>query len=201
MGTVATLYEDWCAGDNDRERVYVSEKGVAARWISQAQERFADKSECIRSVWSPTIPVGGSIALPSDFGREIKDRVKWDANTILRQIDYPDAINGLYSSTRYYSIWGNTFYVWSAAAGTPTIPYIKKPTAITAATLSSADLEIPSDYHRELFNYFDSMLLRRKNDFVGSVQMIKMFDSAADNAKIDYSQKSDSVPRMRGRLF
>jgi len=202
MGTIANLLEDWASSDSDKASLYASEKGVILRWINEAQLRFTDRSECLRGVWEPTITSTGNVALPSDFKREIKDRVKWDTNRFLVQIDYPTAnLQTTWSDTTHYSIWGSTFYVWGAAAGTPDIPYIKKPTAITASTIASGNLEIPTEYHGFLMYYLDSMWARRLKDIAGSYALMKQFENACDGAYVDYTRDNDPVPMMRGRFF
>ena len=200
-GTVAAVCQDWCGGNPQRMSVYVEEPGVMARWISQAQSRFADKAECLRGVWTPTVPSTGIVALPANFGREIKDGIRWGSSDRLTQVNYTEANMATFSSTRYYSIWGSNFYVFSAAAGTLSIPYIKKPAEITVGTLSTADLEIPTDYHRDLFNYLDAMFVRRSGDFASSTALMKEFDDSANNARLDYAQKTDPVPRVRSGMF
>ena len=201
MATIAGSFEDWAAGDQARTGVYASEPGVIVRWANEAQLRFADRSECLQSVWSPTITSSGNIALPADFLREIKNRVKWTQTIYLVQLDYPTANIQTFTSVGYYSIWNGTFYVWQATSGTPTIPYIKKPTAITTSTLSSADWDIPTEYQRVLFNYFDSMMARRAGDIPGSMTLLSAFDNAADQAYATFHLKRGAVPVMRGSFF
>lgn len=200
-GSASSLCEDWAAGDGEREKIYATERGVMAQWLSKAQEIFCERSECLRNVWTPTITSTGYVAIPSYFGREIPNMVKWDDHTRLIKIDYAKALNTIFSGVNYYSIWNGSFYVWSATAGTPTIPYVKKPTAITAASLATADMEIPTEYFHDIFYYLDSMFLRRKNDINNSIALYKMFIDAADAAKYDYGSKNDAMPMMRGTFF
>ena len=202
MGTVANILEDWSQSSPAKASIYASEQGVVVRWLNEAQLQFADRSECLRDVWEPTITSTGNIALPSDFLREIKDRVKWDSTRYLRQIDYPTAnLVDSWSDTSHYSIWGGTFYVWGTAAGSPEIPYIKKPTAITVSTVSSASLEIPTEHQFILKLYLNSMMAERKDDIAGSVALMKEFQTNCDMAYMDTVRKLDPVPTMKGRWF
>lgn len=202
MGTVATVIESWASSSPAKASVYASEPAVIVNWINEAQLLFCDKSECLRDVWSPTVTSTGTVALPSDFKREIKDRVKWDDNTYLRQIDYPTAnLISSWGSTTNYSIWGGNFYVWGAAAGSPEIPYITKPTAITVSTLSSADLEIPTEHQYILKIYLNAMMAERANDIAGHVALMKQFIQSAENAYMDVVNDNDPVPTMRGGFF
>lgn len=216
MATIKNLLEDWVSFDDERLDVYSHEQGVITRWINQAQLMFADKSECIRGIWTPTLSSSGSVALPSDFLRAVKDRVKWSTNWYLREIDYPSANIMTFGSVAYYSVWGDTFYVWNGGNGTPTIPYIKKPTAITTSTIATADFEIPTEYHQHLFLFLDGMMARRKRYAVtdkhgnfmtwrDNVQVsdgfFEQFYIKCANAKADYSKKHDIVPQMEGNFF
>lgn len=201
MATVATLLEEWAAGSPEREVLVATEKGVTATWLNRGQERFAANSEMLQDLWQPTITSTGNIALPANFVREIKDMVHWDAQTRLREISYAMAQNIIFSITRWYSIWNGTFYVWMAAAGSPSIAYIKKPTAITTSTLATADLELPSEYHRDLFYYLDSQWLRRNGDLKGSAVAIAQFDQAVAEARRTFRERRMPVPMMRGVFF
>lgn len=203
MGTVATFLEDWSSTESGKESLYASEQGKIIRWLNEAQLRFSDKSECLRDVWQPTISSTGVVALPSNFKREIKDRVKWTANRYLQQIDYPTAniYSTQFSDTYHYSIWGGNFYVWQPAAGTPDVPFIVKPTLITASTISSSDLEIPTEYHAYLMFYLDSMWARTQKDIAGSIALLKQFDSSAEEIYLDFVKDNDPIPTMRGGFF
>lgn len=202
MGTVANILQNWASTSPAKASLYASEKGVLVSWLNEAQLQFTDISECLRDVWQPTITSSGNVALPSDFKREIKDRVKWDTNTYLQQIDYPTAnLITTWSGTYKYSIWGDTFYVWAAAAGTPSIPYIKKPTEITVANIATADLEIPTEYHYILKIYLNAMMAERANDIAGSLGLMKQFQKYAEEAYAEVVRDNDPVPMMRGRFF
>lgn len=202
MGTIANIVEEWASSHPSKAAVYASEPAVIVSWINSAQLLFCDKSECLRDVWQPTITSTGNVALPSNFLREIKDRVKWDSTRYLRQIDYPTAnLVDSWSDTTNYSIWGSTFYVWGAAAGSPEIPYIKKPTAITTSTLSTADFEIPTEYQFMLRLYFNAMMAERKDDIAGSIALMGEFNNYCKQAYMDTVRKVDPVPMMRGGFF
>lgn len=199
MASALNLLADWAGDGGERHNLLNSEKGLLMRWLNQAQLRFADKSEVLQSVWEPTITSGGSIALPSNFLREIKDRVKWTADVHLVKIDYPTAINNTFSTTNYYAIFGGTFYVFAAAAGTPTIPFIKSPAAIT--NLSSAELEIPSEYHHNLILFLDAMFARKAGDVKSYMILMKEFDRNAEDAGMAFKIKRDGAPVTNGGFF
>lgn len=202
MGTVASTIEQWAANDPKKEALYTTKRGLIVSYINDAQLTFVDKSECLRGVWQPTITSSGSIALPSDFLREIVNRVKWSSTVYLTKMDYPTAnLVTSFGSTLYYSIWNGTFYVWAAASGTPDVPYIKKPTAITATTLSSADLDIPTEFHHRLQTALDSYYLRTVGDYKDSEYFDKKFEQEATQAGMDFRDRNDPVPIMRGSFF
>lgn len=214
MGTAANVLEDWASSEPEKITLYNSQKGIILRWLNEAQLRYAVRSECLRDVWSPTITSTGNIALPSNFIREIKDRVKLSDSVVLTQLSFADARLFTFSGTNYYSIHAGTFYVWVAAACTPTIPYIKKPTAITTSTLATADLEIPTESQGNLFFYLDSMYSRipknvltrdgnsvSRNDIAGSIALLKQFDEEADREKFDYLYANEPTPITRSGLF
>ena len=198
-----TLLEEWTGGTGDRLQVYTSELGTVNRWLNQAQLRFADKAECLRDVWSPSIPSTGVIDLPTNFIREYKDRVKLTSYRYLIQMAYQDAQiqTPLLSGTYYYSIYNKQFYVWSPMACTPIIPYIRKPIDINLQDGSSNDLEIPNQYYIILFDYLDAMMARRKDDITGYNVLLSEFDKKAENARFDFMQKNDPVAQARGYWF
>ena len=199
MASVQSVLEDWVAGESDKLDIYPSRQNIALRWINEAQLRFCDRSEMLRSVWNPTIDSTGIIALPSDFLREIKDMVKWTANVPLWEVDYPHAQLMNFSSPRFYSIWGNKFYVWAAASGTPSIPYIRKPKLIQ--NISVDDFEIPTEFQNSLTYYLESKWLKKNKDVNGSIAVLNVFDRMADEAAARYRARRDPVPIMRGSFF
>ena len=201
MATIANTLRDWASTDDAKVALYSSQPSKLLRWINEAQLRFAKRSEMIRDVWSPTITSTGNIALPDNFLREIKDRVKLDANTYLRQIAFSDARLLQISGTYYYSIWNNTFYVWSAGACTPSVPYITKPAVVLLADIATTDLEIPTEYHHTLFLYLDSMWAREQKDIAGSIALLKQFDNECDDAKVDYVRDNEPVPMTNPSMF
>lgn len=202
MGTVANILEDWAQSSPAKASIYASEQGVVVRWFNEAQLQFCDRSECLRDVWEPTVTSTGNVALPSDFLREIKNRVKWDSNTYLIQIDYPTAnLVETWSTTTNYSIWNGTFYVWGAAAGSPEIPYIQKPTDITVSTLSSATCEIQTEYQYILKIYLNAMIAERGGDVAGSLALLEKFGQECDRVYTRVVQKLDPVPIMHGGYF
>lgn len=199
MSAVQSVLEDWVAGESDKYVIYPAKQDIALRWLNEGQLRFCDRSEMLRSVWSPTIDATGIISLPSDFLREIKDLVKWAPNWPLWEMDYPKASLLTFSSPRYYSIWGNKMYIWAPAAGSPTIPYMRKPRVLTSD--KNDDLEIPTEYQNALTYYLESKWLKRNKDVAGSLAMLRTFDQMADEAAARYRARRDPVPMMRGSFF
>jgi hypothetical protein len=131
MASASTILGDWASLDPERETLYAHTPALLLRWLNEAQLRFCNKSEILQGVWQPTVPDTGIVALPEDFLREYVDRIQWTTNQYLRKGDLPTLKLLNLSSTMYYAIYGENFYVMSPAAGSPTIHYIKKPVLIT----------------------------------------------------------------------
>lgn len=200
-GTATRLIADWTADGGPRQALYGQVKGLVLRWLNEAQLRFADKSEVLQGVWEPDIDSDGYIALPEDFLREVKDRVKWSADKFLYKGSYPILRTVTLSNTVAYCIWDNKFYVFSASSGSPTVPYIKKPQEISSTALDNADLEIPTEYHHLLILYFDAMFARRNGDYQGYIALLGSFDAAATDAGIEFRNRRDNVPFMQGGVL
>lgn len=201
MGSFANILQDWASVNEAKNELYIGRPELLLRWLNEAQLRYCSKSEMVRGVWEPTITSSGNISLPSDFLREIKDRVKWADNEYLIQIDHPSAIIMDFTGTHYYSIWADTFYVWGAAAGNPEIPYIKKPTVVAIGNIGTASLEIPTEFHSTLLTYLDAMYERERGNIAGYRALINVFDEQAREEGVEYRGRRDPVPVMRGTMF
>jgi hypothetical protein len=197
MASVLNILGDWQSGNSDRERLFGMNEGLALRWLNEGQLRFADKSEVLRGVWSPTISSDGEATLPDDFLRLVRNRVQWDSNTLLSEIPHADAGVQSFSTTEFYSIWGGKLYIWAAAEGTPTIPYIKKPDEIAVGSITSAELDIPTEYHHELITFLDAMYERYNNRVDSYRVLLNVFDQAAVQAGTKYASRQDPIPRMK----
>lgn len=199
MGSVLNVLSEWTADDEQKELLYERVPSLVLRWTNEAQLRHVDRSEILRDIWEPTVTSAGNVTLPTDFLREFKDRVKWDEEHYLIQIDYPTAALLDFTSTTHYSIWESSLYVWTAAAGSPAIPYVKKPAALT--TIATDNLEIPTETHSTLQIYLDAAFARRNKDFPTHYSLLEQFDSrAAEDGRI-YRDRRDPVPIIRSSLF
>lgn len=201
MATAVTVIERWIAGNEKKAVLYKSVPSLVLSWVNDAQGRYADVGEVLQDVWEPTITSSGNIVLPTDFLREVKDRVYWDANICLQQIDYPTAQLMDFSTTGFYSVWQGYFYVWVAAAGSPKIPYLKVPATITYANIGTTALEIPSEGHDDLLIYMDAMWARKNDDISGSMSLLKLFDQAASKGGSKFRARRNPVPRTMGGFF
>lgn len=201
MASAQNVVADWMGDGGERHNLASSRKSLVVRWLNEAQLRFADISECLRGVWTPTLDADGTAALPDDFLREIDGKVKWDAETLLEKADYPTMQIASLGATCAYAIWGGSFYVFDAAAGEPTIPYIKKPLEITERQLATASLEIPTEYHHDLIFFLDAMYARRNNDMPGYVAFLKQFNEVARMAHFKYGTRNDGPVRLPGSWY
>lgn len=201
MGTIANTLQEWASTDDAKVALYASQPTKLLRWVNEAQLRFAKRSEVLRTVWSPTITSTGNIALPDDFIREIKGKVKLEPYIYLMEMSYPDAVLLRLSGQYYYSIWNGSFYVWSAGACTPAVPYIKIPATVAFADIATADFEIPVIYQRTIFTFLDAMWLRENKDVAGSIQLMKLFDAEADEAKVEFIRYNEPPPVTQSSFF
>ncbi len=202
MGQIANVLDDWASGDADRSKVYKEQPGLVIRWINEGQLRYASKSELLRDVWSPTITSSGSIALPTNFLFEVPDRVKWTQFVYLRKIDYPTAnLVPYWSATLWYSIWAETFYVWGPSAGTPTIPYVYKPTLVTVANIATADFDanLPTEFDHEILLYLDYRWARRIKDPSHRLLLDDFEDMVAKDGQT-YRQRRDPALIMKSNI-
>lgn len=206
MATALDVVNEWAADSEEKQLLVKTRSGLVLRWINQAQLRFADKSECLKGEWQPTITSLGNIALPSDFLREYPDLVAYQVgstiNPPLIKIDYPVAINLNFTSVvTHYSIYNGTFYVWAAGALTPSIPYIKKPATLTA--LSSDALIIPTEFHHDLIPYLDAMWASLKGALnpMDKILLMKEFDNQARADGMKFLIRQDNAPKVRTRRF
>jgi hypothetical protein len=206
MATAATILGDWASLDPEKETLYAHTPSLMLRWLNEAQLRFCNKSEILQGVWQPTVPSTGVIALPTDFLREYIDKIQWTTNQYLRKGDYPTLKLLNLSSTMYYAIYDEDFYVLSAAAGSPTIFYIRKPlllnTTIGSPQLwTTAELEIPTEYHSVLLGYLDAIWMRHKLDIKSYRASLDLFDRDAIDCGIQLKRRRDGFPTMRGSYF
>lgn len=196
MGTTANFIANWTSSHPERVQLHKNQPELLLRWINEAQLRFADKSQILKSVWTPTIDSTGVVELPDDFLREIPDMVKWDENTRLIKGDYSELALGTFSSTLYYAIWGNNFYVFTEASGTPEIPYIIKPDTLTLTAINTSDLDIPSQYHLDLLLFMDAMWLRMTGG--NSYALMEEFERKAERCGVKEGLRRNAFPMMRG---
>lgn len=201
MATALDILNEWAADSEEKQTLLKVRSGLPLRWLNQGQLRFADKSECLRGEWQPTITSSGNIALPSDFIREYPDLIKFDVgsatNPPLIKIDYWEAINITFSTTSHYSIFNGSLYVWSAGALTPSIPYVKKPATLT--TIASDSLTIPTEFQHELIPYLDMMwdAYKGKLAAIDKSMLLKDFDNSARSCGITFLVRQNNSPRVR----
>lgn len=202
MGTTLDIVNEWASDSEEKQTTVKARSGLVLRWINQAQLRYANKSELLRAEWQPTITSTGNIALPSDFLREFPDAVKYSStstvNPPLIKIDYWQAVNINFSgSITHYSIFNGSFYVWAAGALSPSIPYVKKPTIITA--LTSADLSLPTEFQHDLIPYLDIMWEKSKGQLslADQLGLMREFDSQAGLSGLKFKMRQDGMPMMR----
>jgi hypothetical protein len=202
MGSLLTVIEEWYTGDVERETVYKESPVLVLRWINEAQLRYCNHSEALQGTWSPTVPSNGIIALPADFLREYQNRVKWDESTMLRNLPYEDALNiSSFNGVSFYSIYGGNFYVFEACAGSPTIPYIKKPAVVTTLLYKTATLEIPTEDQNLLHIFLDAMMLKKAKDHSGSLKLLEFFDSKSNQAGSKFRTRRDPPRTTISRRF
>lgn len=202
MGSVADTIGMWLTSD-EKENFHSKRRNVLLKWVNEAQLQFAVSSELLRDVWSPSVPSTGYIALPSNFIREFEDRVKRSSSeqVFLGKMKYEDASILNITTLSLYSIFNGKLYVWGAQACSPIIPYIKKPTAITFATLQTADLEIPNEYYQNIINFLNAKWLDKMGDFVGSQALMKQFHQDARIVGQREQMKKFGQPVIRSARF
>lgn len=199
MATSQDVINEWIWDNDEKQKLAKTHPDFILRWLNQALLRFADKSEILRSTWTPTTASDGTVALPADFLREFPDRVKWQTDYMpLKKVNYPDAIQRSWASLCAYSIYNGTFYVWSPAAVTLTVEYIQKPALLTDLT---ADLVVPVQFHKTLISYLDAFWIRKGGDLGGYYQFIKECDIEANSNGMSEILRLDGAPRMRTSWF
>lgn len=204
MATSLDVINEWASDSEAKQTLVKTHSGLILRWLNQAQLRYADKSEMLKSRWTPTITSTGNIALPSDFLREIPDRVQPNASASvfapLRKVDYPDAILVTWTGLIAYSIYGGSFYVWSAQACTPAITYNKKPTVLTDLT---TDLDVPGEFHRTLIFGLDIFWERRDGKIGLEEQdgLWTVFDNKAQAEGWKEKIRKGGLVKIRGSWF
>lgn len=206
MATAADVTNEWAADSEAKQLLIKTRSGLVLRWLNQGQLRFADLSEMLKGEWQPTVTASGNIALPADFLREYPGRVKYDLNSTVNapliKIDYQDAINlDFTGDTTHYSIFNVKLYVWAAGALTPSIPYIKKPVALT--TLASDDLGLSTEFHYEIIAYLDAMwaAYNKEISFADKNMMLKDFDSKAREHGLKFLVRQGGALRTRSQGF
>lgn len=204
MATALNVVNEWASDSEEKQLLVKQQGGLVLRWLNEAQLRFVSNGNTLRDVWSPTITSTGSIALPSDFIREIPDLVKYDASTTngrtLSRVDYAVAFNSTFSGTNYYSVHNGSFYVWSAGALTPSIVYYKKPAALTV--LASDSLSVDTANHSNIVDYLEAKWLYRKKEirYPEYMAMMGEFDNQAKVAGIEFLVATDSMVVRSGGI-
>lgn len=201
MGTAASLLANWTSSNSERVLLNKNEPELVLRWLNEAQLRFVDRSEVLKSVWTPIVDSDGTAVLPDDFLHEVINRVKWDTNTFLTKGDYPDLILDNFSVASYYAIWGDKFYVFAPASGEPEIPYIRKPDTILLSTINNADLEIPTEFQTDLLLFLDAMWERYVGNSRAGFLMLKEFEAYATQCGMRDAMRKNAVPMMKGRVL
>lgn len=200
MASVKDIISDWSTDEGERLVLADQVPGLVIRWLNQAQLRFSEISQVLTGVWEPTIDSTGEETLPDDWLREVPDRVLWQTSIGLTKGDYATLKIANLSNPQAYAIWQGKFYVFGPTAGTPTIPYYKKPSEVKTTQYSTASLEIPSEYHHHLILFMDAMFARRSKDYKGYLILRKEFDQSARDAGIDFSNRRELMI-MRGGMI
>lgn len=201
MAEAKDILFDWVGTEREKNTLYSVSPELVVRWLNEANQRYCDLSECIRDIWYPIIDSSGSTTLPDDWLREIKDRVKWTDNVFLTFMDYPTAIMRRFTGTFYYSIWGNQFYIFTPAAGTPTVPYIRRPDYITTSNLATYSLDILREKQQNMLRFMDAKWARYNKDIQGEQALMAMFDEQAKMDGQNLRDRREVLPTIRGRWF
>lgn len=200
MGSVATLLQTWASDGGPRYELYGKNPGLVHRWLNDGQLRFSEKSEILHGVWQPIFPSSGKVSLPDDFLQFKGDTILWDSTTYLPKVDYEVASIADLSSVECYSIHNGYMYVFAPTAGTPSIPYIRKPDDLLFANIASDDLELPTEFQDRLILYLDAQMARRGND-PSWLALLDRFDGEAFQAGIKHRSRQSSVSFMRGGML
>ena len=201
MAEAKDILFDWIGTDKEKNSLYSVSPELIDRWLNEANQRYCDLSECIRDIWQPILGSDGMAELPDDWLREIKDRVQWTNNVSLTAIDYPTALGRRFTATYYYAIWQNRFYVFSPAAGNPTVPYIRRPDQIMTSNLATYSLDVLREKQQNILSFMDSKWARYNKDLTGEAALKAAFDEQARQDGQNLRDRRDPAPMLRGRWF
>ena len=201
MAEAKDILFDWIGTDKEKNSLYSVSPELIVRWLNEANQRYCDLSECIRDIWQPILGADGVAELPDDWLREIKDRVQWTNNVSLTAIDYPTALGRRFTATYYYAIWAGRFYVFSPAAGNPTVPYIRRPDQIMTSNLATYSLDVLREKQQNLMAFMDSKWLRFQKDLTGEAALKNAFDEQARQDGQNLRDRRDPAPMVRGRWW
>lgn len=201
MAEAKDILFDWIGTDKEKNSLYSVSPELIVRWLNEANQRYCDLSECIRDIWQPILGADGVAELPDDWLREIKDRVQWTNNVSLTAIDYPTALGRRFTATYYYAIWAGRFYVFSPAAGNPTVPYIRRPDQIMTSNLATYSLDVLREKQQNILSFMDSKWARYNKDLTGEAALKAAFDEQARQDGQNLRDRRDPAPMLRGRWF
>ena len=201
MAEAKDILFDWIGTDKEKNSLYSVSPELIVRWLNEANQRYCDLSECIRDIWQPILGADGVAELPDDWLREIKDRVQWTNNVSLTAIDYPTALGRRFTATYYYAIWAGRFYVFSPAAGNPTVPYIRRPDQIMTSNLATYTLDVLREKQQNILSFMDSKWARYNKDLTGEASLKAAFDEQARQDGQNLRDRRDPAPMLRGRWF
>lgn len=200
MATRQDIINEWVWDSPEKQELVKTSPDFILRWTNQGELRFADKSEILRGIWTPTTASDGSVVLPSDFLREFPDRVKYLIDRApLTKMNYEEAILTTFSTLVSYAIFNGTFYVFGPQAISLTIPYIKKPAVITS--IGTTDNPFPTEYHKTMITFYDAMWLKEKGDMAGARVLLQEFDDEANANGMSFYLRNYPHPRMRSNWF
>ena len=200
--TAFDVVQEWAGVQGPRHDLYIQHPGLVLRWLNQSQLRFVDKSECLKSTWTPSLDSSGYKSLPDDFLRIAGPLgVQWDTDEFLTKEDYAK-LNGLtLTDTEHYAIHDGKFYVFAATSGTPVIVYIKKPEELLLTNYLNSDLDIPEEYHQDLIVYMDAMYARHMGDVAQYLILLDKGDMKAKEAGLQVDYRTGPLPRTIARQF
>ena len=201
MAEAKDILFDWIGTDKEKNSLYSVSPELIVRWLNEANQRYCDLSECIRDIWQPILGADGVAELPDDWLREIKDRVQWTNNVSLTAIDYPTALGRRFTATYYYAIWAGRFYVFSPAAGNPTVPYIRRPDQIMTSNLATYTLDVLREKQQNILSFMDSKWARYNKDLTGEASLKAAFDEQARQDGQNLRDRRDPAPMVRGRWW
>jgi len=201
MAEAKDILYDWIGTDREKNTLMASSPELPIRWLNEANQRYCDLSESIQDIWQPIIDSTGIAPLPDDWLRDIKDRIQWTNNVYLTAIDYPTALSRRFTGTFYYSIWKGQFYVWSPAAGSPIVPYIRRPDQITVSNFATYTLDVLREKQQNMISFLDSKWARYNKDVKGELELRDLFDEQARRDGQNFRDRREPLPQIRGRWF